>query len=230
MSGSCNKTGVWVRLLLTHLSLSALVVKEVERRGSSWQSNANTGGKGSLCCKPGKPVNYPHAHSHPSLPQCQLCFPEMTCSTPYQCDCLTSLLHWACTDLTGLPDPSAPPPYTHTLCISRLWFRWPDGELPLFFLGTGSGILLNQRKFLGTFFCILSRKSEIPPGDWQITSQHMTIGLKYELLFYAISSRLNLHPLLMFCTVAACNYHDHLDPRVCLASPLVHASLLNVSL
>lgn len=201
VSGSCNKTGVWVRLLLTHLSLSALVVKEVERRGSSWQSNANTGGKGSPCCKTGKAADYLGAHSHPSLPQCQLCFPEMTCSTSYQLNCLTSLLHWVCTDLPGLPDPSVPPRPR----ISGLWFRWPDWELPLFFLGTGpahQGGMLNQRKFLGTFFCILSRKSEIPQGDWQITSQHMTISLKYQLLLYVISSRLNLHPLLRFCTVA----------------------------
>lgn len=123
VSGSCNKTGVWVRLLLTHLSLSALVVKEVERRGSSWQSSANTGGKGSLCCKPGKPVNYPHAHSHPSLPHCQLCFPEMTCSTPYQCDCLTSLLHWACTDLPVLPDPSVPLHTMHLRALIQMTWR-----------------------------------------------------------------------------------------------------------
>lgn len=63
------------------ISGSALVVEEVERRGSSWQSPANIGGEG---LKPGKPVDYLWAHSHPSLLQCQLCFPEMTCSTPYQ--------------------------------------------------------------------------------------------------------------------------------------------------
>lgn len=34
----------------------------------------------------------------------------------------------------------------------------------------------------------------------------------------------------MFCTVAACNYYERLNPQVCLAAPRVHASLLNVSL
>lgn len=174
MSGSCNKTGVWVRLLLTHLSLSGLAVKEVERRGSLWQSSANTGGKGSLCCKPGKPVNYLRAHSHPSLPQCQLCFPEMTCSTPYRLNCLTSLLYWACTDLLASWPLCPPHPTLQTMHLLT-WLRTS------FFLGTASahqGGILNKRKFLGTFFCILSRKSEIPQGDCQITSQHMTISLK----------------------------------------------------
>lgn len=145
VSGSCNKTGVWVMLLLTHLSLSAVVVKEVECRGSLRQISANTGGKWPLRCKPGKPVDYLHAHSHPSLPQCLLCFPEMTCSTPYQLNCLTSPLRWACTDLPVLPDPSDPPPHTMHLraVIQMTW------------LGTSS-------VFSGNWLC--------PPG-WDIKSK-----------------------------------------------------------
>lgn len=78
VSGGCHKTGVWVRSLLTHLSLSALAAREVERWGSSWQSRTNTGGEGSLCCTPGKPVG---GLSFTPIRLCcglRLCFPEMT--------------------------------------------------------------------------------------------------------------------------------------------------------
>lgn len=76
VSGICSKTGVWVSLWLTHLSLSALVVKEVECKGSSWQSSAEHWRRGSVCCKPGKPAHYLCDHSHPSLPRCQTPLPR----------------------------------------------------------------------------------------------------------------------------------------------------------
>lgn len=120
-----NETRGWAKSLLTHLSPSVTAVKEVECGGSLPQSRVNTGGQGSPCRKPGKPAIT--APLPPILPQ--RAFPKMT----------STVLPDFCTkkysDLSMFPAPTVPP--TQTPRTSRLWFRWPEGELPLFLLEAG---------------------------------------------------------------------------------------------
>lgn len=110
-----------------------------------------------------------------SLLWCQMLFPEMTRTLPYQLDCLTNLLHWVgvLTYLCFL-SPLFSLPTAHNSLLGLLGFRCSDWELPLFFpwnLSCPKGLDLNQWRFPRTFFCILSWTSEIPQRDLLITSQ-----------------------------------------------------------